>query len=153
VLEGQAGVGIRSTRMETPGLRAVHFSTDTLVLIVPRGHRFARRKSIAFAETLDEAHVGMHAGSTIRDQLARATASVGKALHLRVELSNFDAVCRMVAAGVGIGVVPEMIARRHLADLPLVQLELTDPCACANAMSSHVRERPCLNTRRLSSML
>lgn len=126
VLEGQADVGIVSTRMDTPGLRAIHFSTDNLVLVVPRGHRFARRKSIALVETLQEAHVGMHAGSTIRDQLSRATAALGKPLHLRVELSSFDAVCRMVAAGVGIGVVPEICAHRHLAVLPLAQVELTD---------------------------
>jgi DNA-binding transcriptional LysR family regulator len=126
VLEGQADVGIVSTRMDTPGLRAVHFSTDNLVLVVPRGHRLARRKSIAFADTLDEAHVGMPPGSTIREQLSRATAQVGKPLRLRIELSSFDAVCRMVAAGVGIGVVPEMSARRHVVDLPLVQVELTD---------------------------
>jgi DNA-binding transcriptional LysR family regulator len=126
VLEGRADVGIVSTRMDTPGLRAIHFSTDSLVLVVPRGHRFARRKSIAFSETLEEAHVGMHAGSTLRDHLAKVTAHLGKPLHLRVELSSFDAVCRMVAAGVGIGVVPEMSARRHLVELPLVQVELTD---------------------------
>lgn len=126
VLDGLADVGIVSTRMDIPGLRAIHFSTDSLVLVVPRGHRFARRKSIGFADTLDEAHVGMHAGSTIREQLSRATAQVGKPLHLRVELSSFDAVCRMIAAGVGIGVVPEMSARRYIADLPLVQVKLTD---------------------------
>jgi DNA-binding transcriptional LysR family regulator len=126
VLDGLADVGIVSTRMDTPGLRAIHFTTDSLVLVVPRGHRLARRKSIAFAETLEEPHVGMHAGSTIRDQLARVTAHLGKPLRLRVELSSFDAVCRMVAAGVGIGVVPEMSARRHLPGLPLVQVELTD---------------------------
>ncbi|VTY35170.1 HTH-type transcriptional regulator CynR [Xylophilus ampelinus] len=126
VLEGQADVGIVSTRMDIPGLRAIHFSTDSLVLVVPRGHRFARRKSVAFAETLDEAHVGMHAGSTLRKHLAQVTARLGRTLHLRVELSSFDAVCRMVAAGVGIGVVPEMSARRHLLELPLIPLELQD---------------------------
>ncbi|MES2979971.1 MAG: LysR substrate-binding domain-containing protein [Pseudomonadota bacterium] len=126
VLEGRADVGIVSTRMETPGLDAIHFSTDCLVLVVPRNHRFARRKSIGFVETLEEAHVGMHAGSTLSDHLAKMTAQLGKRLHLRVELSSFDAVCRMVAAGVGIGVVPEMSARRHLAELPLVQVQLLD---------------------------
>lgn len=126
VLDGQADVGIVSTRMETPGLRAIHFSTDNLVLVVPRGHRFSRRKSIAFADTLGEAHVSMHSGSTIREQLSKVTALLGKPLRLRVELSSFDAVCRMVAAGVGIGVVPEISARRNAQELPLVQVELTD---------------------------
>ena len=126
VLDGEADVGIVSQRMDTPGLRAIHFSTDNLVLVVPRGHRFARRRSISFAETLGESHVGMHAGSTIRDHLANVTAHLGRPLRLRVELSSFDAVCRMVAAGVGIGVVPEMSARRNAAELPLVQVELAD---------------------------
>lgn len=133
VRDGQADIGIVSTRMEAPGLRAIHFATDNLVLVVPQGHRFARRRSISFAQTLDEAHVSMHAGSTIREQLAVATAQAGKSLRLRVELSSFDAVCRMVAAGVGVGVVPDMSARRHLAKLPIVQIELTD--------SWRVRER------------
>lgn len=126
VLDGAADVGIVSTRMDTPGLRAIHFSTDNLVLVVPRGHRFARRKSIAFAETLDEPQVSMHAGSTIREHLAKVTAHLGKPMQLRVELSNFDAICRMVSAGVGVGVVPEMSARRCLQELPLVQVELSD---------------------------
>jgi DNA-binding transcriptional LysR family regulator len=126
VLDGHADVGIVSTRFDTPGLRAIHFSTDSLVLVVPRGHRFAQRESIAFAETLDEPHVGMHAGSTLRDHLAKMTAGLGRPLLLRVELSSFDAVCRMVAAGVGIGIVPEMSAARNLVDLPLVQVELSD---------------------------
>lgn len=126
VLEGRADLGIVSTRMDTPGLRAIHFSTDCLVLVVPRGHRFAGRDRIAFAETLDEPHIGMRAGSTLREHLTRVTAYLGRSLHLRVELASFDAICRMVAAGAGIGIVPEMSARRHLAGLPLVQVSLTD---------------------------
>ena len=126
VLDGRADLGIVSERMDTRGLRAIHFSTDRLVLVVPRGHRFARRKSMAFAETLDEPHVGTHAGSTLRDHLARVTAGLGKPLRLRVELSSFDAICRMIGAGVGIGVVPEMSARRNLAGMQLAQVELSD---------------------------
>lgn len=126
VLDGEADVGIVSTRMDAPGLRGIHFSTDDLVLLVPAGHRFARRRSVSFAETLDEPQVGMHPGSTIRDQLDGVTAQLGRSLRLRVELASFDAVCRMVAAGVGIGVVPAISARRHLGELPLVQVELTD---------------------------
>jgi len=126
VLDGRADLGFVSMQMDTPGLRAIHFNTDRLVLVVPRGHRLARRKSIAFADTLDEGFVCMHAGSTLREFLATITAGLGKPMRMRVELSNFDAVCRMVAAGVGIGIVPEISARRHVGPLPLVQVELAD---------------------------
>ncbi len=124
--DGRADVGIVSAQVDTLGLRAIHFSTDTLVLVVPRGHRLSRRKRVAFADTLDEGHVGMHPGSTLSDFLGKVTASLGKQLKLRVELSSFDAVCRMIGAGVGIGVVPESCARRNLASMQLVQVELTD---------------------------
>ena len=126
VLDARADIGIVSTRMEVPGLRTIHFSTDRLVLVVPKGHRLARRKSISLAATLDESHVGMHAGSTLREHLSQVTALMGRQLRFRVELSSFDAMCRMVAAGVGIGVVPEISARRNLVALPIMQVELTD---------------------------
>ncbi len=126
VLDCSADVGIVSARVEMPGLKAIHFSTDRLVLVVPRGHRFARRKSIAFADTLDEDFVGMHPGSTLTGFLATVTAASGKPMRIRVQLSNFDAVCRMIGAGVGIGVVPASSARRNLAGMQLVQVELAD---------------------------
>ncbi len=126
VRDGRADLGIVSDRMDSFGLSAVHFSTDRLVLVVPRGHRFGRRRSIAFAETLDEDHVGMHAGSTLHGFLTEVTQALGRPLRLRVQLSSFDAVCRMVAAGVGVGVVPASSAQRSLGPLPLAQVELTD---------------------------
>ncbi len=126
VREGRADLGIVSDRVDSFGLSAVHFSTDRLVLVVPRGHRLARRASIAFAETLDEAHVGMHAGSSLHRFLTEVTQMLGRPLRLRVQLSSFDAVCRLVGAGVGVGVVPASSAQRSLGPLQLAQVELTD---------------------------
>jgi DNA-binding transcriptional LysR family regulator len=126
VLDGRADVGIVAGQVDTLGLRAIHFSTDRLVLIVPRGHRFGRRKRIAFAETLDEDHIGMHEGSTLQTFLAQVTEKLGKPLKLRVQLTSFDAMCRMVSGGVGVAIVPESAVRRNLKPGQLVQLELTD---------------------------
>lgn len=126
VLEGRADVGIVAGEVDTSGLRAIHFSTDHLVLVVPRGHRLARRKRVAFADTLDDDAVGMHGGSTLQAFLATVTEELGRTLKLRIQVYSFDAMCRMIAAGVGIGVVPESAARRNIAQMDLVQVELTD---------------------------
>jgi DNA-binding transcriptional LysR family regulator len=126
VLEGRADVGIVAGEVDTRGLRAIHFSTDQLVLVVPRGHRLARRKRVAFAETLAEDTVGMHGGSTLQAFLSNITEELGRTLKLRIQVYGFDAMCRMIAAGVGIGVVPESAARRNIATMDLVQVELTD---------------------------
>lgn len=129
VLDGSADLGIVAGQVDTLGLRAIHFSTDHLVLVVPRGHRLARRKRIDFAQTLDEDAVGMQEGSTIQTFLAQVTEKLGKPLKLRIQLSSFDAMCRMIGAGVGVGVVPESAARRNLEPMNLVQIELNDAWA------------------------
>ena len=129
VLDGRADLGIVAGQVDTLGLQAIHFSTDRLVLVTARSHRFARRKSIALAETLDEDAVGMQHGSTIQTFLAQVTERLGKPLRLRIQLASFDAMCRMIGAGVGIGVVPVSAARRNQQAMKLALIELTDPWA------------------------
>ncbi len=126
VLDGRADLGIVAGQVDTLGLEAIHFSTDQLVLVAARGHRFARRKRIAFAETLDEDAVGMQQGSTLQTFLAQITDQLGKPLKLRIQLSSFDAMCRMIGAGVGVGIVPESAARRNRESMGLALVELTD---------------------------
>lgn len=143
VLDGRADLGIVAGQVDTLGLRAIHFSTDRLVLVVPRGHRWARRKRMAFADTLDEDAVGMHAGSTLQTFLAQVTEKLGKPLKLRIQLAGFDAMCRMIGAGVGVGIVPESAAQRNLAPMNLVQIDLTDAWAVRERFVL-VREREAL---------
>ena len=126
VLDGRADVGIVAGQVDTLGLQAIHFSTDRLVLVTPRDHPFASQKTMAFADTLMEDAVGMHHGSTLQTFLAQVTERLGKPLKLRIQLSSFDAMCRMIGAGVGVGIVPESAARRNLDSMNLALIELTD---------------------------
>jgi DNA-binding transcriptional LysR family regulator len=127
VLDGRADLGIVAGAVDTLGLQAIHFSTDRLVLVTAASHPFATRATIAFADTLDEDQVGMHHGSTIQTFLSGVTDRLGKTLKLRIQLASFDAMCRVIGAGVGIGVVPESAARRNQAAMGLALIELTDP--------------------------
>jgi DNA-binding transcriptional LysR family regulator len=126
VLDGRADIGIVAGAIDQLGLQAIHFSTDRLVLVTPRTHRFAKRKRIAFAETLVEDMVGMHHGSTLQSFLEQQAEKLGKPMKLRIQLGSFDAMCRMVGGGVGVAIVPESAARRNLKPMKLAQLELSD---------------------------
>ena len=126
VLDGRADIGIVAGQVDTLGLQAHHFSTDRLVLVTSSSHRFASRQRITFAETLDDDAVGMHQGSTLQTFLAQITDKLGKPLKLRVQLSSFDAMCRMIGAGVGVGIVPESAARRNQHSMSLALIELLD---------------------------
>ena len=127
VLDGRADIGIVSAQVDTMGLRAIHFSTDRLVLVTSCQHRFASRQRISFSETLDEDAVAMQQGSTLQTFLMQVTEKLGKPLKLRIQLSSFDAMCRMIGAGVGVGIVPESAARRNQASMNLALIELLEP--------------------------
>src|SRR5450830_773345 len=126
VLDGRADIGIVAGQVDMLGLQAIHFSTDRLVLVTSKNHLFAGQKTIAFADTLDEDAVGMNHRSTLQTFLAQVTEKLGKPLKLRIQLSSFDAMCRMIGAGVGVGIVPESAARRNRESMGLALIELTD---------------------------
>jgi DNA-binding transcriptional LysR family regulator len=50
-------------------------------------------------------------------------------LRFRARLRDFDAICRMVAADVGIAVVPEAAARRCAQSMPIVPVRIRDSWA------------------------
>jgi DNA-binding transcriptional LysR family regulator len=100
IREGRADLGIIAGEVDTHGLTSLHFSTDRLVLVTPDTPAWRSHQQIAFAQVLHEHFVGMHRHSTLQTFWTRSASSW--ATHrLRIQLSNFDAMCRMVAAGVG----------------------------------------------------
>jgi molybdate transport repressor ModE-like protein len=113
VAQGRAEAGVLSEAAGIEGLEAYPFRLDRLVLVVPRGHALAGRRSAAFAEALGEDFVGLARGTALAEHLDRHAARLGRPLEPRVRLRGFDAVCRMVERGVGVAVVPEVAARRR----------------------------------------
>jgi DNA-binding transcriptional LysR family regulator len=136
VLDGSTDMGIIAGPVEAAGLQVIHFSTDRLVLIVPVGHELAAEKKVTFKQTLAFQHIGLHEGSTLLSFLRDHVERLGQSLSLRIQVSSFEAICRMVEAGVGIGVIPESAALRHSRTMELVTIELDEPWA--------VRERSIL---------
>ena len=109
VQEGAADLGICNAAVLSPGhvLQTQPYRRDQLVLIVPRSHPFAQRSEIAFEETLDENHVGLHANSSIYLATRDAAAARGRTLRLRIRVTGLDAMCRMIHNGLGVGVMPQ----------------------------------------------
>ena len=136
VLDGSTDIGIVSGPVTAKGLQVLHFSTDRLVLAVPAGHPLAERGCIKFADTLAFQHIGLHEGSSLLTFLRERIDLDGGELSLRIKVSGFEAVCRMVEAGVGVGIIPESAARRHTRTMGLAIVELDEPWA--------VRERSML---------
>src|SRR5207244_4246339 len=59
----------------------------------------------------------------------KAAASLGKHLKLRIRVSSFDALFRLVDAGMGLGVVPLEITRDRYGLEKFVSIALDEPWA------------------------
>ncbi|MBV4454325.1 MULTISPECIES: LysR family transcriptional regulator [Pseudomonas] len=126
VLDGVADLGICSSDTDTKGLPSVTYRHDKLVVLMPADHPLAARESLAFAETLGSDYVGLHAASSINMRTHAAAREAGKMLRLRIHVPGFDAMCRMVQANMGIGILPHKAYELFGRALGLHAVPLTD---------------------------
>ena len=127
VADGTADVGIVGGCPEVDGLHFLPCRDDNLVLVVPKGHPLSSRRSVAFSDTLDYSFVGLSEASAIHAYLIQTAAAIGRQpLKFRAEVSNFDVVCRMVEANVGIGVVTRSVAIRCAKVMDIRVIQMTD---------------------------
>ncbi|MBI5110110.1 MAG: LysR family transcriptional regulator [Rhodocyclales bacterium] len=126
--EGSTEIGIVLNGTDLQGLESFDYRADRLVAVVPRGHALRRRKA-RFAELIRHDLVGLDSGAAMMRLLADAAAELGEPLRLRVQVSSFEAVCKLVQAGMGIGVLPEGAARDFAAVIGLRQIHIEDAWA------------------------
>jgi DNA-binding transcriptional LysR family regulator len=124
VTDGAADVGIIAGNVRTEGLEVLAYREDRLILVCGRGHALAERREVSFEETLDFEQVCLPEASAIHSFLVEAAERAHRRLKLRIQVGNFDAMCRLVEANVGIGILPESAACRQSksSDIRLVRL-------------------------------
>lgn len=126
VHEGKADIGIVAGHVGTTGLETLPYYRDRLMLAVPRGHPLARRRSVAFSEALPYDFIGLGPGSAMHSFISRIARDRGWNLRLRIHVGNYDAMCRLIGSGVGIGLVAESAGRRHARTSSISLLGLVD---------------------------
>lgn len=131
VQEGAADLGICHTGVggPPPDLQTRPYRQDQLVLIVPRAHPLTDREQLAFADSLDWDHVGLHANSSIYLAMHQAATSAGRGIRLRIRVTGLDAMCRMIHNGLGIGLMPRRAFELMHGVGELTCVELTDDWA------------------------
>ena len=127
--EGSASVGVCWDSVDFEGLQHRPYRRDRLALAVHPEHPLAHRKSLRFEQTLDHEHVGLQPSTAVHTMLQRAAARAGRTVSYRVIVSNFDAAFRVVAANLGISVVPVEVAAPYASVLGIRIIALTDSWA------------------------
>lgn len=106
VLAGDADVGIILEGLASDGLDTFPYRSDSLAIVAPQGHPLIGQVSMRFADVLDFDVVALEGGSSMMRLLAEQAAIAEKVLKLRIQVRSFEAVCRMVQAGLGVGLLP-----------------------------------------------
>ena len=112
VLTGQVDLGLTAAGLEGHERQARHplsftpLVRDAFRCLCPPEHPFAAREHLAWEELREEPFIRFDTSSSIR---AHLDAAFGEVPHVVVDARNVAAVGGMVAAGLGISVVPALV--------------------------------------------
>jgi DNA-binding transcriptional LysR family regulator len=125
VLERKADIGIFTNNVPYDGLTVQPYGEDEMVLIAALSHPLAKLTTVQLRGTLQYDFIAQHDSTSMNNVLAQAAAEAGFPVRLRSLMRSYDGVCRMVAADMGIGLVPASFAIPSdiFAKLHIVHLE------------------------------
>jgi DNA-binding transcriptional LysR family regulator len=125
VMDNSADISIFSGELPTGDLSVYPCFRDRLVVVVPVGHELAEREGVGFAELLRYDLIEQEPRSSIQTLLLKNAGELGNIPRSRVRVGGFDAVCRMVEAGLGLGIIPDRLAAKlgPVMDIVIVALE------------------------------
>ena len=129
IASGRADLGFAAEHALPETIERFAFGEDRLILVAGRRSPFASRGQIDFSETAGQDFIGLTQGTALNVHIGRHAARLGVRQHVRARLRDFDAICQMVAAGIGIAVVPEAAARRCAKSMPISLITLRDAWA------------------------
>src|SRR5947207_1071926 len=117
-LEGALGVSLLTRGRRgvehalADNIERMPFSEDRLVLVAARDDELANRRQVNFGDVVKRDFVGLISSIALHAHISGHAARLGARLRFRARLNSFDAIGQMVAAGIGIGVMPEVAAKR-----------------------------------------
>ncbi|SEB83009.1 transcriptional regulator, LysR family [Pseudomonas saponiphila] len=152
VRDGIADVGIVTTRPRGQDLHYIPYCRDRLCLIVPQEHPFKMSRA-RFQDLLGYDFVGLEDNAAITPLITEAAAAVSMPLRLRVQVRSFEAVCRLIAAGQGVGVLPQGAVQIFRKEMALRFIEIDDAWADRQMYLCRRQEQPSLASRELFDYL
>jgi DNA-binding transcriptional LysR family regulator len=142
VMAAEADLGIVVEGIRTEGLDVFGYRSDRLALVVPPGHALAGTADVRFVDVLDHDVIALESGSSMMRLLAEQAVVAEKTLQLRVQVRSFEAVCRMVECGLGVGLLPFQAANALGKALGLVVRPLPEAWAQRRMLVCVKKDRP-----------
>ena len=140
----RADVELTTHRVTGPGVDWRRILVEPLVLAVPLTHRLAERDAVALTDVADEPFVMRRAPSGMRSQTLALCEAAGFTPTIDFEADDLPTVRGLVAAGLGVAVVPAMGLPAPATFARTRVLPLTDAHAQREVGVAWVTGRPLL---------
>ncbi|HWK97801.1 MAG TPA: LysR family transcriptional regulator [Pseudolabrys sp.] len=151
--ESDIGIIVRGPNPHA-ALEVTDYASDRLVVALPLQHPLARRRSLRFADIVDEDAVSLESDTATYRLMSTKAAELGRSMRVRVEVRSFEVMCTLVGQGLGYGVLPEPVARLLGQSMGLVVLRLAERWAERHhSICVRAREDMALPARRLVNFL
>lgn len=115
--EHRISAGLIESPAFRPDLKIDAFARDDLALIVPPGHRWARKQLLKAAELIQEPILLRELGSGMRrfvEEYLERNGVLRQQLQTMVDMNSTEAIVAAVEAGLGVGFVPSLALERAL---------------------------------------
>jgi DNA-binding transcriptional LysR family regulator len=110
VQKGVAELAVIGDNVPCEGVQTFVCNVDRLVLLVPQDHRFAALPSVPTQDAVDEDQIALARTASLTRKVIAAAEAVGRTARIRVQVRSFDTMCRMVACGMGLAILPQAAA-------------------------------------------
>jgi DNA-binding transcriptional LysR family regulator len=124
VQKGIAELAVIGDNVPCEGLESFVCNVDSLVLLVPEGHVLGGKKNVTVARALEHDLVTLPRRASLTRKIIAAAEAVGATPRVRVQVRSFDSMCRMVAGGLGLAILPRAAADLYAKALGLRIVEL-----------------------------
>jgi LysR family transcriptional regulator, hydrogen peroxide-inducible genes activator len=110
---GELDVALASTCQQSPSLRRERLGNESLLALVPEGHALAKKSEITLDDLKSQRFLLLHEMHCLSQQVHHLLES--RRLHPEIALagSQLSTIANMVAAGIGVSIVPQMMVRHH----------------------------------------
>jgi DNA-binding transcriptional LysR family regulator len=129
IVVGAADLGLAAEHALADNIERMPFSEDRLVLVAARDDELANRRQVDFSDVVKRDFVGLINSIALHAHISGHAARLGARLRFRARLNSFDAIGQMVAAGIGIGVMPEVAAKRCARSMKINVIRIRDSWA------------------------
>ena len=140
VLDGRADLGVLNEGRDLAPLATIPLGNDIFCLVCPQGHPLARKRAPRWRDLEGQDMVMLDARTGSRALIDAVLRDQGVSVRPVQEMSRPEAVAALVAAGMGIAVLPELAAPTA-ADRVLVTRRLSEPEAFRRMVLIHAPGR------------